>query len=133
MVQMTVKDALEKWGEDLVIAATGAIAEKGKEGEVRMIYDGSNGITTNPGMRVRDQVRYPIAQDGMAVLSECAEDGALTSASTSTTQVPIVRWLWRSRSGVERPVRSGGQRRRLRCSSADNRLSPIGRYGLRRE
>ena len=33
MVQMAVKDALAKWGEDLVIAATGAIAKKGKEGE----------------------------------------------------------------------------------------------------
>ena len=59
MVQMTVRDALEEWGEDLVIAATGAIAMKGKEGEVRVIYDGPNGITT--GIRVRDRVRYPIA------------------------------------------------------------------------
>ena len=58
-----------------MIAATGAIAKKGKEGEVRVMYDGSNGITTNPGIRVRDQVRYPIAQDGKAVLSECAEEG----------------------------------------------------------
>ena len=29
---MKVRDALEKWGEDLVIAATGAIAKKGKGG-----------------------------------------------------------------------------------------------------
>ena len=32
-------------------------------------------LITNPGIRVRDQVRYPIAQDGKAVLSECAEEG----------------------------------------------------------
>ena len=75
MVQMRVKEALERWGQDLVIAATGAIAKKGKGGEVRVIYDGFNGITTNPRIRVRDQVRYPIAQDGKAVLSECAEEG----------------------------------------------------------
>ena len=75
MRQMTVADAIREWGPELVIAATGAIAKKGKEGEVRVIYDGSNGIKTNPGIRVRDQVKYPIAQDGKAVLSECAEEG----------------------------------------------------------
>ena len=99
MVQMTVRDALEEWGEDLVIAATGAIAKKGKEGEVRVIYDGSNGITTIPGIRVRDQVRHPVAQDGKAVLSECAEEGGPHCSldihySGAHRQVAVEKSVW---------------------------------------
>ena len=43
MVRISLGEALEKYGPDLVIAATGAIANKGKDGEVRVIYDGTNG------------------------------------------------------------------------------------------
>ena len=77
MCRTTVRKALEEYGDDLVIAATGAIAKKGKEGEVRVIYDGSHGVTTNPGIRVRDQVKYPTAQGPKAVRSGCAEEGGL--------------------------------------------------------
>ena len=46
MEKMTLGEALEKYGEQLLIAATGAIAKKGSEpgGEVRVIFDGTNGV-----------------------------------------------------------------------------------------
>ena len=61
--------------QDLTFAATGAIEKKGRTDEVRVIYDGSNGIWLNPGIRVRDQVRYPTCADGRCVLESCAEEG----------------------------------------------------------
>ena len=70
MCRTTVRDAMTEYGEDLLIAATGAIAKKGKDDEVRVIFDGSHGVDTNPGIRVRDQVKYPTSSDGKSVMSE---------------------------------------------------------------
>ena len=44
MCQTTLRAALAEYGTDLTLAATGAIEKKGKTDEVRVIYDGSNGI-----------------------------------------------------------------------------------------
>ena len=73
MSRLTLREALQEYGDDLSIAATGAIEKKGRTDEVRVIFDGSHGVTLNPGIRVRDQVRYPTAADGRALLEECAE------------------------------------------------------------
>ena len=54
MCRTTVRAAMIEYGEELEIAGTGAIAKKGKEGEVRVIFDGSHGCNVNPGIRVRD-------------------------------------------------------------------------------
>ena len=62
MCRMTVKEALLEFGDDLNIASTGAIAKKGRT-EVRVIFDGTHGNELNPGIRVRDQVRFPVAAD----------------------------------------------------------------------
>ena len=59
MERMTLGDALDEFGEDLLIAATGAIAKKGSTGEVRVIYDGTNGIFLNYGIKIRDQIKFP--------------------------------------------------------------------------
>ena len=40
-----------------------------------VIFDGSNGVFLNFGIKIRDQVRFPTAPDVKAVLSELAEDG----------------------------------------------------------
>ena len=42
---------------------------------MRVIYDGTNGIALNRGIKIRDQIRFPIAPDVKCVLSECAEEG----------------------------------------------------------
>ena len=77
MVKCSVRDAITTYGSDLIIAATGAIAKKGKstEDEVRVIYDGTNGIALNQEIKIRDQIRFPIAPDVKCVLAECAEEG----------------------------------------------------------
>ena len=63
MVQMTLEEALERYGADLIIAATGAIAKKSSDGEVQVIFDGLNGVLLNHEIKVRDQIRFPAAKD----------------------------------------------------------------------
>ena len=77
MTVMSLRDAIELYGEELLIAATGAIAKKGQgpDGDVRVIYDGSHGVFLNLGIQIRDQVRLPTAPDLKAVLAEMAEEG----------------------------------------------------------
>ena len=57
------------------IASTAAISKKGRTDEVRVLYDGTHGLDLNPGIRVRDQVRYPSASDAKAALAEMGEEG----------------------------------------------------------
>ena len=75
MGKMSLGEALDRFGHDLTIAATGAIAKKGSApgGEIRVIYDATNGIFLNYGIRVRDQVKFPSAPDIKAVLAEMHE------------------------------------------------------------
>ena len=40
---------MDEYGDDLSIAATGAIEKKGRTDEVRVIFDGSHGVVLNPG------------------------------------------------------------------------------------
>mgnify|MGYP003330176764 CR=1 FL=1 len=54
MSRTTLREALEEYGDNLSIAATGAIEKKGKAGEVRVIFDGSRGVLVNLEIRVRD-------------------------------------------------------------------------------
>ena len=75
MEAISLGEALERFGEHLLIAATGAIAEKGSTGEVRVIYDATNWLFVNYGIRTRDQVWFPTAPDIKAKLSECHEEG----------------------------------------------------------
>ena len=77
MVKCSLREAIKTHGSDLIIAATRAIAKKGKstEDEVRVIYDGTNGIAVNQEIKIRDQIRFPFAADVKCVLAECAEEG----------------------------------------------------------
>ena len=77
MTVMSLREAIELYGEELLIAATGAIPKEGHgpDGDVRVIYDGSHGVFLNLGIKIRDQVRLPTAPDLKAVLAEMAEEG----------------------------------------------------------
>ena len=75
MIDTTVRAAIIRYGDDLIIASAGAIAKKGRTDEVRVLFDGSHGVDLNPGIRVRDQVRYPTAADGKCVLGEMGDEG----------------------------------------------------------
>ena len=48
MKQMSLRETLREYGDDLTIAATGAIEKKGRTDEARVIYDGSDQIQLNP-------------------------------------------------------------------------------------
>ena len=75
MVETTVGLALKEYGSSLEIASTAAIEKKGRTDEVRVLFDGSNGLGLNPGIRVRDQVKYPTAADTKGVMAEAADEG----------------------------------------------------------
>ena len=74
-MDMAVRDAITEYGDTLNIASTAAIAKKGRTDEVRVLYDGTHGLDLNPGIRVRDQVRCPVAADGKVVLGEMGDEG----------------------------------------------------------
>ena len=76
MERITLGEALERYGKVLVIAATGAIAKKGSApgGDIRVIFDGTNGVYLNLGIRIRDQVRFPTSCDIKAVLTDRLQD-----------------------------------------------------------
>ena len=99
MKQFPRRDALDDYCESLTIAATGAIEKKGRTDEVRVIFDGSNRIPLNPGIRVRDQVRFSTAADSRAVLEECAKEKGLDYSlryhvSKVHRRIPVLRSEW---------------------------------------
>ena len=101
MLSMPLEEAIDSFGEDLLLAATGAIAKKGvgPGGDVRVIFDGTNGVFLNAGIRIRDQVRYPIAADLKVVLAEMAEHGGsyfslLYDIKKAHRRIPVRRQDW---------------------------------------
>ena len=101
MVEMTLEEALELYGEDLLLAATGAIAKKGQGpgGEVRVIFDGTRGVFLNVGIRIRDQVRFPTAPDLKAVMAELAEEGGshvllMYDIKKAHRRIPVLKSEW---------------------------------------
>jgi hypothetical protein len=106
MIETTVGEALKDCGDRLEIASTAAIEKKGRTDEVRVLYDGSNGLDLNPGIRVRDQVKYPTSADAKGWLLRRPMRVAPTSRSSTTSRRPTVAWRSRKASGVARLARS---------------------------
>ena len=77
MTKISLGEALDRYGANLIIAATGAIAKKGTgpDAEARVIYDCTNGVFLNHGIRIRDQVRFPTAPDVKAMMAENYAEG----------------------------------------------------------
>ena len=94
MVETTVGQALSRYGDSLNIASTGAIAKKGCTDEVRIIYDGSHGLDLNPGIRVRDQIRFPTAADCKRLLSSPSpnQDWAICRMRFWPNRSGLTRW-----------------------------------------
>jgi hypothetical protein len=99
--RITLGEALERYDEKLVIAATGAIAKRGAEpgGDIRVMFDGTNGVYLNLGIRIRDEVRSPTACDIKAVLAEVAEEGGvhwslLFDVSKAHRRIPVLEEEW---------------------------------------
>ena len=65
-----------EYGDDSTIAAFAAIEKKkGWSDEVRVIFDGTNGVDLSLGIRVRDQVRYSTAADTKVAVGVIADEG----------------------------------------------------------
>ena len=77
MARTSLGEAIYRYGHNLIIAGTRAIAKKGTgpDGEVRVIYDGTNGIFLIYGIKIRDQVQFPGAPDIKAELAEMHDEG----------------------------------------------------------
>ena len=90
-------------GDDLTIAGTAAIEKKGRTGEVRVIFDGTNGVDLNPGIMVRDQVRYSTAADTKVAVGAMADErGPHFSTEYDVLMVhrqfPVLREHWGHRA-----------------------------------
>ena len=122
MDRTTLGEALDKYGEELTIAATGAIAKKGNApgGEVRVIYDGTNGVLLNKDIKIRDQIRFPTAPDIKVVLAEMyRESGShfmiMFDVSKAHRRVPVLEEEWgRQACQVKGSAATKAQARRAR-------------------
>ena len=99
MTTLTLRQAMAEYGEDLNIAATAAIEKKGRTDEVRVLYDGTNGLDLNECIRVRDQVRYPTASDAKVVVGAMADEGGphfslKYDVLKAHRQCPVLREDW---------------------------------------
>ena len=70
MRRYTLREARQKWGCRLRIAALGAIEKKPGSKEIRVLYDGTHGVLTNREVRVRDQLRFPQVGDVQSVVHQ---------------------------------------------------------------
>ena len=68
MVEVTTAEARAQFGKQLAVASLGALEKK--DGSYRVVHDGTNGITVNSAIRVRDQIRSPGAGELRAALQE---------------------------------------------------------------
>ena len=85
-----------------------------------MIYDGTNGVFLNVGIRIRDQVRFPTAPDLMAVLAELADTGnsyimLMYDIKKAHRRVPVLQEEW------------GRQACQVRGSAVSSALSRVSR------
>ena len=74
MIKVTFRDAKAKYGNDLLLAALGALEKKLGSNKWRVIFDATHGVLVNFKIKVRDRLRFPAVQDLMAVVSEIAQE-----------------------------------------------------------
>ena len=99
MVQTTLRAAMTEYGDDLTIAATAAIENNGRTGEVRVIFGGTNGVDLILGIRVRVPVRYSTAADTKVAVGAMADErGPHFSIEYDVLmahrEVPVLREDW---------------------------------------
>ena len=75
--RLTEKEARDRYGNKLVVAALGAQVKSGSQDtgdlKIRMLFDGTHGVPVNQNIRVRDQDRSPAAPDVKRVLRQLAK------------------------------------------------------------
>ena len=107
----------------MVIAATGAIEKKGRTGEVRVIFDASNGVLINMMIRVRDQVKCPAAGDAKSVLRELHREGAshvciVYDISKAHRRIPVLEDEWGRQACQVRGTAASALKNRKRMEAA---------------
>ena len=128
MYRTTYKAAQDRFGSRLRVASLGAIEQR--EGEFRIIHDGTHGVRVNAAIRVRDQEACPSAHDLVAALDHefAQEDGGVfmlaLDISKAHRRVPVrpADWGLQACSGL--PL---GQ---LPGPHAEVWINTVGTYGL---
>ena len=128
MTRTTLGEAIVRFGQRLTIAATGAIEKKGREGEVRVIFDASNGVFVNQGIRVRDQVKCPAAGDAKAAMREMHKEGVrqvsiVYDISKAHRRVPVQEADWGRQACQIRGTAASALKLRKRMADAQTRLA----------
>ena len=67
--RMTLKEAQDRYGKRLAVAALGAVPKEIGSSKVRVIYDGTYSVDVNRRIRVRDRLRFPLIDDASAGLA----------------------------------------------------------------
>ena len=75
--RLSEKDAMEKFGGRLAVAALGAVPKELNSEKVRLIHDGTYSVGVNQRIRVRDRLRFPLIEDAAAALREIKRETEL--------------------------------------------------------
>ena len=86
--KMTLKEAQDKYGSRLAVAALGAVPKEVGSSRVRVIYDGTYSVDVNRRIRVRDRLRFPLVDDASAVLAAVEEQ--VEKEETSKVRLSVV-------------------------------------------
>ena len=127
MLRLTLQEAIERFGAELLITATGAIEKKGRVGEVRVIFDASRGVLVNLGIRVRDQVKCPASGDAKQVLRQLRREGVthvcvVYDISKAHRRVPVVEAEWGRQACQVRGSAAAALKARRKLRAAADRL-----------
>ena len=91
------KSVREEYGEDVCIAAIGAIEKS--DSSFRIIHDGTHGVQVNPRIIQRDQVRNPgVAELRYITKSASARGKSVFGLSSYANSLDGDHWLRKSRA-----------------------------------
>ena len=74
ILRLSERDAREKFGGRLAVAALGAVPKEIGTTRVRLIHDGTYSVDVNRRIRVRDRMRFPLIDDAAAILRQVEEE-----------------------------------------------------------
>jgi hypothetical protein len=74
IVVTSKREARDKFKDRLVIASIGAVPKDLEWSELRVVFDGTNGIQVNSRIRLKDRQRFPLVDDAEALLRTIGEE-----------------------------------------------------------
>ena len=75
MEKLTMKEFVDKYGDNRAIAALAVIVEDEDKGKKRLIHDATHGVRVNHRIKCRDKIRAPGAREKKQLLLDGDDRG----------------------------------------------------------